>query len=168
MQKIFLIVRPTEDSTWFEYQAANKILARKPFVEFYWGVTDSLSKSLYSFAVCFKLTFRKFTYLAILIFFSHVCYEIMSLAVALSEKCRTAQEYKYALLDMRTKRLLLFCFFSAFILLIFCLYFCLYSAYILLMFCFNSAYISLIQWSPRPLQSVEICFLSECQFVQPH
>jgi hypothetical protein len=32
MQKIFLIVRPTEDSTWFEYQAANKILARKPFV----------------------------------------------------------------------------------------------------------------------------------------
>jgi hypothetical protein len=35
MQKIFLIVRPTEDSTWFEYQAANKILARKPFVEFY-------------------------------------------------------------------------------------------------------------------------------------
>jgi hypothetical protein len=35
MQKIFLIVRPTEDSTWFEYQAANKILARKPFVEVY-------------------------------------------------------------------------------------------------------------------------------------
>jgi hypothetical protein len=33
MQKIFLIVRPTEDSTWFEYQAATKILARKPFVE---------------------------------------------------------------------------------------------------------------------------------------
>jgi hypothetical protein len=33
MQKILLIVRPTEDSTWFEYQAANKILARKPFVE---------------------------------------------------------------------------------------------------------------------------------------